>query len=79
MNKYQVEFDGTRAIEEAESKCERRVVNLLRGFFHLDWRACAWFLEHRFPERWRLNDKKIEPEELPAIRFEIVDGKGQVD
>lgn len=46
-------FDLARRIEVAQGESEALDVNKLLQHGQKDWRALAWRLERRFPERWR--------------------------
>lgn len=43
------------AIARADAECEAASVARIRGAAERDWRAAAWYLERRHPERWTLN------------------------
>jgi len=49
-----------RAVLEAEKDAEEKAVRTIRAAGEKDWRALAFFLERRFPERWGRRDPRIE-------------------
>lgn len=39
-------------VTRAHAICEVRMVSIISKAAETDWRASAWYLEHRFPQRW---------------------------
>lgn len=45
------------ALTRARSKAEALASSAIVRMFQKDWKAAAWFLSHRIPERW--SDKRL--------------------
>ena len=59
-----VEF--LEALRSAEAEAVVSKVDIIHGAaMKGDWRASAWFLEHKYPDKWaRLDKRAIEEEEV---------------
>jgi transposase len=51
--------DFARAVAKAEQDAVARCVALIQTAAKDDWRAAAWYLEHKFPEDWWINRKEL--------------------
>lgn len=71
---------ATRANDEAEVSAIARVRAGAQGE-HADWRADAWFLERRFPDRWRRRETRevTGSETAPPVRIVAGDDCDAVD
>ena len=51
-------------VRRADARAEAGALRQLRRAGRSDWRAAAWFLEHRHPVRWgpRLNERHVAQE-----------------
>ncbi len=54
-------------VEKASAMAETRAVALITKSASLNWKAAAWFLQHRYPDRWKtkievdnISDKELE-------------------
>ena len=57
------------ALEEAEATVEVSLVNVIRGHAAKDWRAAAWLLARKFPDRWGVR----EPSDSSAGGWDLAD------
>ena len=46
------EIDFYQRYRQAEGRAEMEALRAISAAADEDWRAAAWFLTHRFPERW---------------------------
>ena len=46
------ELDFYQRYRQAEGRAEMEALRVISAAADEDWRAAAWFLTHRFPERW---------------------------
>lgn len=61
----------TRKFREAEAETESRAVVQIQIHGKKDWRALAWWLERRFPQRW--GDLKAATVKIEQERETILD------
>lgn len=52
------------AIKKAEAHAEMRYVNVIYEAAREDWKAAGWYLERKFPEKWRRFNHEKELEKL---------------
>ena len=45
------------AVVQAEADAEVHAVAILRRAMPNDWRASSWYLERRYPDRWRSHQR----------------------
>ena len=45
-------MDFLNAVTRASADAEVETVDMVRKSISDDWRAGAWFLEHRYPDKW---------------------------
>lgn len=57
------------ALEEAEATVEVSLVNVIRGHAAKDWKAAAWLLARKFPDRWGVR----EPSDSSAGGWNLAD------
>ena len=51
-------FEFSEAIKRAEAEAEaKRVELILKAGKYQDWKANAWYLERKYPERWGKTDR----------------------
>lgn len=60
------------AIAAASARVELRCLQIINEAMVKDWRAAAWFLERRFPERWG-NRQQVDVAHGGEIVFRVVD------
>ena len=61
-------------VKKAIAESELRAVKIILDAAKRDWKAAAWFLERRFPDRWGRRDK-IEAEQKSHVTIKIIDAR----
>jgi len=59
-------------LEKAEAEAEARAIIQIQKAGVDKWQALAWFLERRFPQRWRQQAQGVEDELEIEFDFEII-------
>ena len=66
-----VEF--LEALRSAEAEAVVSKVDIIHGVsMNGDWRAAAWFLEHKYPNNWARLDKRAIEEFLPDKNKDVI-------
>ena len=64
-------IDFAKAVHEAEANIEQNAVTRILEHGDKDWRALAWWLEKRHPNRW--GQGKVEAARIEAEREALLD------
>lgn len=74
-----------QTIKASEAEVDLRNIITIQKAAQTDWRAAAWFLERRFPQRWgrkrssNLTGMEREPVDVEIVRQKLIEKFNAID